>query len=243
MNAAVKSVRLVGYEQKTFWRNPPAAVLMFLLPLALLLILGGTLGGGKQMLLPGALTFGLLMTCYSQIAFAIVQRRDDMFLKRLRATPLRPAHYMSILISNALLLGALVVAVMLVVGTQFQDLTVDWSRWWQIAVLLFCGAASFCALGLAMSALVPNEEASPVLLHGFALPMTFLGCFFTISNTSVVGRIAGVFPTRHLAVALAAMFDSHHSASLPWWDLAVLGFWFAGSILIALWRFRWEPKH
>lgn len=242
MNAAVKSARLIGYEQKTFWRNPPAAVLMFVLPLALLLILGSTLGGTKRMLLPGALTFGLLMTCYSQIAFAIVQRRDDMFLKRLRATPLRAAYYMSILIGNALLLGALMVAVMFVVGIQIQNLTVA-GRWWQIAVILICGAASFCALGLAMSALVPNEEASPVLLHGFALPLTFLGTFFSISNTSVVGRIAGIFPTRHLAVALAGAFDAHHSASLPAWDLAVLGFWFAGSILVALWRFRWEPKH
>lgn len=108
--------RLVGFEIKCFRRNPPAAVLNFALPIVVVLILSATLTGHKQTLIPAGMTFGLLMGCYSQIAYTVVDRRDNLFLKRLRATPLRVSAYLGVMLAYALLLAAVLCALIYLVA-------------------------------------------------------------------------------------------------------------------------------
>ncbi len=45
-------------------------------------------------------------------------------------------------------------------------------------VVLVVGSASFCALGLAMTAAIPNADASPAMVNGSILPLLFLSGIF-----------------------------------------------------------------
>ena len=42
------------------------------------------------------------------------------------------------------------------------------------AVMLVVGAATFCALGLAITALIPNADAAPAIVNATILPLMFL---------------------------------------------------------------------
>jgi ABC-2 type transport system permease protein len=241
MTALLNYGRLVGFEVKCFRRNPPAAVLNFALPVVVVLILSATLADRKQILLPAGMTFGLLMACYSQIAFTVVSRRDNLWLKRLRSTPLRLSAYLCVMLTYALLLAVALCAIVYAVGVGIGGADTP-HHWAAFVVTLLVGAFSFCSLGLAISALVPNEDAAPAFVWAVALPMVFLGTFFTINSTSVLGRIASVVPTRHLDLALAHAENARSGLGFTGTDLLVLAAWGIASLIIAAWRFRWEPK-
>jgi ABC-2 type transport system permease protein len=233
--------RLVGFEIKCFRRNPPAAVLNFALPVVVVLILGATLTDRKQTLIPAGMTFGLLMGCYSQIAYAVVDRRDNLFLKRLRATPLRVSAYLGVMLGYALLLAAVLCVLIYLVAVVVGGAPAP--RHPAATILtLAVGAFCFCALGLAVCALVPNEDAAPAFIWGIALPMVFLGTFFTIKSTGVLGHIASIVPTRHLDLALTHAQTARTGLGLATTDLLILAAWGVGGLIIAAWRWRWEPK-
>ena len=80
----------------------------------------------------------------------------------------------------------------------------------KFAVILVVGAASFAALGLAVTAVIPNADASPAVVNASILPLLFLsGIFIPLGDNSPawirwVGRI---FPVRHW-ILLGKAFSS-----------------------------------
>jgi ABC-2 type transport system permease protein len=47
----------------------------------------------------------------------------------------------------------------------------------RFAVMLVVGAAAFCALGLAVTAVIPNADASAAIVNATILPLLFLSCW------------------------------------------------------------------
>ncbi len=74
-------------------------------------------------------------------------------------------------------------------------------------------------------------------------PLLFIsGIFGSIANASVPGRIAAVFPIRHLAQQMVALFDpTVHGSGISGAHVAVLLAWGIGALLVAAQRFRWDP--
>jgi hypothetical protein len=74
-------------------------------------------------------------------------------------------------------------------------------------------------------------------------PLLFIsGTFGTISSTSFVGRIAAVFPVRHLVQQLTSVFDPSISGSgVSVVHVAVMLAWAVVAIAVAATRFKWEP--
>ena len=73
---------------------------------------------------------------------------------------------------------------------------------------LLVGAGCFAAIGLAVSGIVPNEDAGPPIVNAVILPLLFLsGVFFTTEGAPEwvvwVGRI---FPVKHLVDAMRASY-------------------------------------
>ena len=106
MNRLRVFVRQVGYEQRSFWRNPAAATFTFAFPLLFLVVfiaLNGNdtvrLPGGKvkfaQFYVPAIVAFGVISACYTNLAFTLAIRRDSGLLKRVRSTPLAPSMYLT----------------------------------------------------------------------------------------------------------------------------------------------------
>ncbi|MBV8196190.1 MAG: ABC transporter permease, partial [Candidatus Dormibacteraeota bacterium] len=107
------------------------------------------------------------------------------------------------------------------------------------------GAMSFCALGLAMTVVIPNAEAAPAIINGVLLPIVFIsGTFFPIDPTSVLTKIAEYFPVRHFITAMFDSFDPAHqfSSGISGNDLIIMAAWGVAGLFIAVRRFRWEPR-
>ena len=204
MNAPALLVHQVRYEQKAFWRNPASAFFTFVFPLVFLVIFAslnnGTtidfLGGldYNQFYVPAIIAFGIISATYTQIGINLSFRRQTGELKRFRATPLPPGLLVGGLLANAVLVGLLIFVLTTVLGVVAYGVRVP-THYLALAVALLVGAATFCALGVAVACLVPNADAAPAVVNGVLFPILFLsGVFFPLEPGSVLARIADVFP-------------------------------------------------
>ena len=103
-------------------------------------------------------------------------------------------------------------------------------------------AATFAALGLAVSGLIPHAHAAPAVVNAIVLPLYVISdVLIPIDAGSPVATIAGLFPVRHLAVALQSVWQPT-TAPLDLADLAWLVAWGVLGTVVALRTFDWEPR-
>jgi ABC-2 type transport system permease protein len=239
------------YEQKSFWRNPAAAFFTMVFPL-MFLALFGTLNKGQtlvyhgttlsydQYFVPSILTFGVMGACYTNLAMTLAGRRHDGQLKRKRATPLPAWAYMGGLIASSVVVTLLLVAITFAAGLTLFGIHVTGSRAPAMAVTIVLGAATFCALGIALQTFIPNADAAPAIVNATLLPLTFIsGVWFPVPH-GALATIGGVFPVRHFVQALETATNGP-GAGFAGADLAILGLWLAVGLAVAVRRFRWEP--
>jgi len=246
--------RQVGYEQRTYWRTPSSAFFTFAFPLLLLFIFTtmyrstsiAALGGISyaQYFVPGIVAFGVISACYTNIAITLCFRRDLGVLKRLRGTPIPPWVFMGGHVGSSLVVSVLLTAITTAVGVAVYDVRGP-GHWVALLASLAAGAFCFCALGLAVTTVIPNAHAAPAVVNGALFPLLFMsGTFFPLDPTSGLARIASMFPVGHFQHAVFTAFDPRTAG--PAFDLpalAVLLGWGAGGLLIAVRSFRWEPRH
>jgi ABC-2 type transport system permease protein len=246
-------LRQVRFEQRSFWRNPASAFFAFAFPIMFLLIFG-SLNRGSHLdrmghipynayYVPALITFGVIGACTTNIAMSVSIRRDSGVLKRLRGTPLPPWAFMAGLIGSSAVVGAILAALITAVGMLLYG--VDAPRHpATLLLVLLVGGACFCALGLALAALIPNAEAAPAITNAVVLPLLFIsGTFYPLDPTSVLSRIADWFPMRPFALAVFHAFDPQGiEHGLPWVDLRSMLIWGAVGLAVAIRRFRWEPR-
>lgn len=248
-NGARLIVHQLRYEQRIFWRTPQAVFFTFALPV-LMLVVFATLNsnyrvpafGGRRFVdyfVAGMLAFGSISATYGNLAARFVFRRETGQLKRLRATPLPPSIYVAGLIANSVVVSAAVSAVVLAVGRILYDVSLP-AAWPQLAAVLIVGSGAFCALGLALTTFIPNTDAADAMVFGTLLPVLFIsGVFQVVPSDSLMGRIAALFPVRHL---LQATLDVYAGESFPWLRLLAVLAWGLFGGLIAVRRFRWAPR-
>ena len=114
------------------------------------------------------------------------------------------------------------------------------THWPAIAVALVLGAASFCALGVAVASLIRNSEAAPAVVQLVLFPLVFISGSYMPIHSDVLNRISGALPVRPFNLALMGPFAQH--TGFDWESLGVLLAWGAAGTLIAIRRFRWDPR-
>ena len=241
----------VGYEQKAYWRNPLAAVFTFAFPVIFLVVVGTSAGSSKvpgyslrydQYVVVAMLTFGLIAACYTNLAMAICTRRETGVLKRMRGTPIAIGSYMGGLIGSVLIVVAILTVVMVAIGMAFYHLHFPFHPA-AVLVTLLVGIVTFCALGLAVTILVPNADAAPAVVNGIYFPVVFIsGVFYPLAQGSVLARIADWFPIFHMIRALVSAFEGGPGSGLQVRDLAVMAVWAVAALFVTARRFRWEPR-
>ena len=241
----------VGYEQKAFWRNPMAAIFTFAFPLIFLVVVGGSAGPTRvpgytlaydQYIVVAMLTFGLIAACYTNLAMSVCTRRESGVLKRMRGTPIAIGSYMAGLIGSVLIVVAILTVLVVSLGIAFYGLHFPYHV---VAVLvtLVVGIVTFCALGLAVTILVPNADAAPAVVNGLYFPIVFIsGVFYPLAQGSVLARIADWFPIFHMIRALAVAFEGGPGSGLSVRDLLVMAVWAVAALVVTVRRFRWEPR-
>jgi ABC-2 type transport system permease protein len=251
MSTLSLTLRQFGYEQKTFRRAPAAMFFVLAFPILLLLIFGSLnrgqhlsqLGGMRftQYYTPAMAAFGVMSSCYANVAGRLVYRRESGVLKRFRASPLPMSALIGGLILSAVLVGAAVAGINLAAGHILYGAVLP-QRWPEFVVVLVLGSASFCAVGIAVSCLVPSMDSADPIVWGTFMPLVFIsGTFFPVPSNSALSSLASIFPVQHLVRATVSTFNPNASGALPWGHLAIIAGWGLGGALVALKRFRWDP--
>jgi len=253
MNAAALAVHQVRYEQKSYWRNPASAFFSFAFPI-LFLVIFATLNasahlpdlGGisyNQYYVPGIVAFGLMSACYTNLSTTIAIRRDAGILKRLRSTPLPPWAMFAGMVGNSVVVSVILAILVSAVGMLFYGVSAPHGIP-ALLVALALGAACFCALGVAVSTLIPNADAAPAVVNFVFFPLVFIsGTFYPVLKGSVLERIANVFPLVHFTRSVFAPFDPHATgARFASHDLLIVAVWAVAAAIVGVRRFRWEPS-
>jgi ABC-2 type transport system permease protein len=247
-------LRQVRFTNKAFWRNPASAFFTFAFPLMFLVIFTALLGNG-EVLINGKLvkettyyvvamaSFAVITACYTNIAISVTFQRDAGILKRSRGTPMPGWGYLTGRVIHAMLMALILVAITAVFGKLFYDASIPHGiTLVRFLVMLVVGAASFCALGLAVTAIIPNADASPAVVNATILPLLFLsGVFIPLGDNAPtwivwVGRI---FPVKHFLDGMRAGFLG---TPFKWSDVLYVALWGVAGLLLAARFFTWEPR-
>jgi ABC-2 type transport system permease protein len=244
--------RQVGWEQRSYWRNPAAAGFSFVFPILIMVIFASTSSNSKisqlgninyvQYIIPSIVAFGIMGVTFTNLAISVTFKREAGTLKRIRGAPLPPWIYLGGLIGNSVVVGVLLTAIVIAFGVIAYGVSIP-GNFVSLIVTLAVGAACFCALGLAVTTIVPNADAAPAIVNLVFFPLLFIsGTFFPISGGSVLAKVASVFPVRHFITGTFAAFDPHAHNSLRGGDLLVMAAWGAAGLAVANRRFKWEPS-
>jgi ABC-2 type transport system permease protein len=254
MTALSMTLSQIRYVNKAFWRNPSSAFFTFAFPLMFLVIFTSLLGNHTVELgtrsvststyyVAAMASFAVITACYNNIAITVTFQRDAGVLKRTNGTPLPAASFLGARILHALLIAVLLVAVTVVFGNLLYSADIPSGlTLFRFLVMLAVGAATFCALGFAVTAVIPNAEAAPAVVNATILPILFLsGIFIAFDNNtpSWISWIARIFPVRHFALGMQAGILG---TPFHWSDVAVVAAWGVAGILLATRYFSWEPR-
>jgi ABC-2 type transport system permease protein len=254
MSALELTFSQARYVNKAFWRNPARAFFTFAFPLMFLVIFTSLLGNGTVHLgslavkestyyVAAMASFAVLQACYSNIAIAITFQRDAGILKRIDGSPLPKRSFMSSRILHAVLIAVLLVAITAAFGRAFYGARIPTgTTLLEVLVMLVAGAACFCALGLAITAVIPNSDASSPVVLGTVLPISFLsGIFIPFGNNtpSWIVWLARVFPVKHFVDGMLAGFAG---TAFDWVDVLIVAAWGVAGLLLAIRFFTWEPR-
>jgi len=236
-------------EQRVFWRSREAAFFIFLFPLLLYVLLGSVYSGriygvpAAQALLAGLIGYGCANTSFAGLAIQLVARRESAILKRLRATPLPAATYVAALLFSTLIVFVLQTIALFLLGSVLYGTPFP-SAAGSLAVAVVLGSAVFAALGVALASFIRSAEGSSAVVNFILLPMAFLTGSFgpTRHYPPYLRAIGDVLPLKYLIDLVDAIYLHGHSVWTRPEDVAVLAAWGLAGLVIALRRFRWEPR-
>lgn len=190
-------------------------------------------------LTPGMLGM-MLMWANFAIGTVLVSWRQQGIMKRLAATPLRPAVLMSAQMAARLVLslaqGALLVAVAMAV---FQVHIVG--SWLVLAVVVTLGSLTLMALGFVAGSFARTPEAAQAVTILISFPMMFLGgSYFPTSNApAFLAPVIKALPLTYLNDALRQVMNNGAGLAGVRADLLVLAVWALVGLLFATRAFRW----
>lgn len=256
MSDLALTLRQVRYENRWFWRNPPAAFFTFVFPLIFLVLFNVIFGnneievdGGKTteatFYVPAIAALSVVTACYTNIAMTICYTRDDGVLKRIRGTPLPVWAYVVARVVHAVLVGLLLVAIVVAFGAVFYEVDVPDNTFLAFVVTVIVGSAAFSMLGLAITTVIPNAEAAPAIVNFTVLPLFFISDVFINleDNPRWLDAVSNVFPVVHFSKAMQTAFNPFEaSAGFEPLHLAVIALWGVGGFLVAIRFFSWEPR-
>ncbi len=159
--------------------------------------------------LPGILGMNMMFSCLFGVGYVVVRYRKNGFLKRLRATPLRPIEFIIAQVASRMSL-IIVITTVIYTGTHLLLDTRMEGSYLTLLLIAIVGAVSMVSLGLMVAARVTSEELAGGLLNIINWPMMLLsGVWFSLEGASpLVQNAAKIFPLTHiLDSSRAVMLD------------------------------------
>jgi len=239
----------VRYEQLSFWRNPQSAFFTFVFPIVIILAFCALFHGAGtsayfyglsalQYYVPTIAAVSVLGSCYSQLAIVLSIRRQNGILKRIRATPLPAWAYFLGLLAHCVMVSVVDVVLIVGVGALFGvPLPTHW--------LALAGGAGgrrrqLLPLGVGVASLIRNAEAAPAVVQIVLFPLVFISGTYLPIHSDLLNRVSGALPVRPFNQSLLGPLSQH--TGIEWGNLGVLFAWGAVGTVVAVSRFRWDPR-
>jgi ABC-2 type transport system permease protein len=245
MSDLALAVRQIGYENRAFWRNPPAAFFTFVFPLLFMVIFNVLFGADAAgFFTPAIIVFGVVTATYTNLAMTVTIARDEGILKRVRGTPLPAWAYLAGRIGHSVAIAFLLVVIVAAFGAIVYGVEIPWDALPAMLVLLVLSAAAFSALGLGVSGLIPSADAAPAVVNATILPVLFISnVFIQMDNAPAwLDTVSHLLPVRHFADGMMALYADGAAAGVPWAEIGVIALWGMIGVAAALRFFSWEPR-
>jgi len=236
-------------EQLLFWRSREAAFFVFTFPLILFVLLASVYGGKYQgkpaawAVLAGIIGYGAANTGFAGLALILVARREMGFLKRVRSTPIPASVYLAAVLASILVVFMLQAIAVFILGKAMKGTPVPHHPL-SLVLALLIGAAAFAGMGLGFTSLLRSAEGSSAAVNTVLLPMAFLSGGFgpTAHYPRVLRAIGDVLPLKYFVQLVYAIYLHGHELWSKPGAIAVLAAWGVAGTVVALRRFRWEPR-
>jgi ABC-2 type transport system permease protein len=254
----VNGLALVGhqfrYDQKAFWRNPAAVFFTVMFPVIVFLILAVVFNGetvdvrggveATTYYVPAIMSLSIISATMQTLAMTLVIAREDGRLKRGRGTPMPAWVFIAGRIGNSIVVTVLMLALLAAIGGLLYSVPFPWERLPEMLVTLAVGAASFCCLGIALTAAIPSQDAAAAIVNALLLPLYFLSGIFIPEDELPGGVIsfANHFPVRPFFEAFFQSYVPGTGPAIAWHELAVVAIWGIAGLLLAIRFFRWTPR-
>jgi ABC-2 type transport system permease protein len=241
-------VKLTWLEIKIFVREPLGLLGTVGMPVIVFVVMGRLLGGGRRgngppdpgMIAAIPVVGGLLIAlgAVQSLVTIIALYREGGILRRLRATPLRPATILSAHVLVKLLLTAVTMAVMVAVGRRYLPADSNVSIL-GFSLALILSTLSILSVGFVIASLVPTAR--------FAQPVASLIFYPTLALALIPAQAVPLWLwalSHVMPIPYAVSLMRGIIAGEPWSahvvDLAGLGAIFAACLAVSARVFRWE---
>lgn len=246
-------LRQTSLDLLIFRRNPAATFFTVILPLIFLLLFTSIFGNDEiepgvraaTFYVPGILALAIISATGVNLAMTITTRRERGILKRVRATPIPPWVFIASQAIAGFALSIIMTVIIVLIGRVLFSVSLNANGIPSLLITLLVGAFSFAAIGLALTTIIPSEDAAPAVTNAIFLPLYFISDVFIIGadTPAFIQRIGDIFPVKHLANALQESFDPFaESAPFPWENWLVIAAWGAVAAVVTLRTFRWTPR-
>jgi len=251
--------KLTWLEIKIFLREPMGAVGTVVIPVAVFLGLGrlagrtlspGTLSNPSASLAATSVWVRIILPVFAALLIALSAvvslvtiisiYREGGILKRLRATPLRPATILTAHVLVKLLFTAATLALLVLAGKRYYPSGVNVSVW-SATVALLISTWSVLSLGFIIASLVPTARFAQPIAAAIFYPMVALSGLFVPLASMPPGlrAVARLLPLTYAVSLLKGIWEGE-----PWFshagDVAALAVVFAVCVAISSRVFRWE---
>lgn len=252
-----KTLSSAKYALLSFRRNPAATFFTVVFPVMFLVVFGFVFGNENiesdgntvkvaTFIVPGILTLSIVSATFVNLAMGQVFRREFGQLKRLRGTPLSPLAYLIGQILASLVIVVFMTVLVTVIGRIFFGVEFNLSSIGIFALGIALGSAAFSALGLAVTAIIPNQDAAPAVTNAAVFPLYFVSDVFFFTDEDSTGffsKIGDYFPIKPLNESLRDSYNPFvESVSIPWGKWAVVAAWGVVGVIAAAKFFKWTPQ-
>jgi len=179
------------------------------------------------------------------MAMSVTFLREEGVLKRVRGTPLPPATYILGRVLHGIFLAYVLVAVIAVFGALFYDVGLPTKTLPAFILAIGVEGACFCALGLAITVAIPNTDAAPAIVNALVIPAAFISDVWTPYENAPpwLQAVADFLPLKHAVDTMTCSFlPGECGSAYQWFDLGIVVAWGLFGSIVAVTRFRWEPR-
>lgn len=197
--------------------------------------------GYIDFILPGIMAMTLMQLGIFTVAFAFISFKTSGALRRIQATPIKPANFLIAQSVTRYIVGLLQIALLVGIGIGFFHLHLIGSIF-TLFVVVTLGIVVFLAMGFGIAGAAKDENQAAPFANLIQFPQLFLsGIFFTRDDfPHWLATVTNYLPLTYLSDAMRAIFNNGASLWAVRTDLLGLVVWGIIAYAVANRVFSWE---